>query len=560
MVKWHKKLSGLILGLLLLTIFPHQSAWSQVNNEVKNAQIRAILRNFSNYRYSDITVYRVEPGDYLTRILSRLNPEPTPMPETAQRFQESYGALAERIRSEILGGIETIDELREALQDEPSFTQAVQIRAQSYIDYQIGEYRRAQSNFRNVYVVTTRVRPDEGDDAKIIALLPTTRDEEEVSNMQGVDRGGIRTYIDLSQPNNTELASLVVDAIRQESVRNVTIDAQGIDGEIVLARPVYGNTTPISEDNLQEYMRISEGNPNRTINPDALNEVIDSLFDLVSYRRYDVGIVDSSLLEPGVEPVFTRGLPLYGVEVRYGLEEINYPSIWSERLAVNALWGTSRLGVILPTRGWAGLSESFGQTRKLTSAGWGINTALDFPIRIISESGVFNFAGGYVFDDASSTNHKSFYSQINAPSDFLVRYDAQLHYSFAVNIDRDHFFRFRLGGTVYGIEAWADLPNQNNIDPQTGEPVIEFQRGGTETIGGISGKIEYMATNNSTPYGAGLQYFDEAILANAWLQVPITRTFAMRIDAKGFAPILRDPRAWENKTVFIPSVRAIYNF
>jgi hypothetical protein len=337
-------------------------------------------------------------------------------------------------------------------------------------------------------------------------------------------------------------------------------------------------------------MRITEGQPMDYQYP---NEVIVSLFDLFSYRRYEAEIdpnsaattydrydaatgqtytydaatdelLDSAqgnnVVDNPTGIVYNRSLPKYGIEMRYGLEGINYPSIWSERVAVNAIWGSSKLGVILPTRGWAGLSTSFGQQRKLTSAGWGLNFALDFPIKIISKSGVFNFAGGYVFDKASPTEYKTFYDRTNALTDFLVRYDAQTHYSFAVNVDRDHFFRFKLGGTVYGVESWVDKDDSLNIDPNTNTFVKVFSKEATETVGGISGRIEYMATNNSTPYGIGLQYFDEAIMADAWLQVPITSYFAMRLDAKGFAPIFRDPRAWENKTVFIPTVRAIYNF
>ena len=39
--------------------------------------------------------------------------------------------------------------------------------------------------------------------------------------------------------------------------------------------------------------------------------------------------------------------------MRFGNDDIGYPSLWSERVAVNALWDANKLGVILPTSLWA---------------------------------------------------------------------------------------------------------------------------------------------------------------------------------------------------------------
>ena len=71
-----------------------------------------------------------------------------------------------------------------------------------------------------------------------------------------------------------------------------------------------------------------------------------------------------------------------------------------------------------------------------------------------------------------------------------------------------------------------------------------------------------MTKNISTPYGASVQYFDEGLGVNAWLQIPIIQnTFALRLDAKGYFKAFKDnPRAWEKKSVFIPMARFIVNF
>jgi hypothetical protein len=81
-----------------------------------------------------------------------------------------------------------------------------------------------------------------------------------------------------------------------------------------------------------------------------------------------------------------------------------------------------------------------------------------------------------------------------------------------------------------------------------------------QTVGGLSGAVDFMATAWSTPVGFTLSYFDETILGKAWLQVPIMDQFAVRFDARIFAPVFRDPRLWENDAVVMPAVNFIFNF
>jgi len=134
-----------------------------------------------------------------------------------------------------------------------------------------------------------------------------------------------------------------------------------------------------------------------------------------------------------------------------------------------------------------------------------------------------------------------------------------LHYTFGVAIDDDYMLRFGLGGTMYMMEKWF---NNLIVDPETRDSKIKYEMLDDETIGGVSGRIELMTRNVATPYGASIQYFDEALYTNLWLQVPIVEnTFSIRIDAKGyFKAFTNTPRIWENKSVFIPMVRFIVNF
>jgi hypothetical protein len=71
-----------------------------------------------------------------------------------------------------------------------------------------------------------------------------------------------------------------------------------------------------------------------------------------------------------------------------------------------------------------------------------------------------------------------------------------------------------------------------------------------------------MVKNIVTPYGISLQYFDEAVTGDVWLQIPIVKnTFSLRLDGKAFVKIIdKDLRPWEPKSVFIPNVRFVMFF
>ncbi|MFC2132054.1 hypothetical protein ACFLSQ_11530 [Bacteroidota bacterium] len=72
--------------------------------------------------------------------------------------------------------------------------------------------------------------------------------------------------------------------------------------------------------------------------------------DLISWKMYDkpgwfdwdagAFIVDSFASS-------NSNLPTLGIELKYGIDEINYQSFWSERLTAYALWKSMKLGMIL---------------------------------------------------------------------------------------------------------------------------------------------------------------------------------------------------------------------
>lgn len=539
-------------------------------------KFKNVLRSLSNYRYGDISVFRVE-GQLFADLQRYLNPPPVDKTGSIDKLMKKDQNLVDEIKRAVRR-TQIYDKIIEALENAGYAPNDLADRdVQNVIQYYLDERQYQSELFTGGYLVTSKYqRGETGEDLVVVGFMKTRVKPagNTVRDLRGVNPGDIITRYELTKldppPTSTKtypdkMYGYLKDQVIQNNVTNVTLEAQGIDDpDTRFVRPVFGNAVQINEDDVQQFIKITNGIPVSYVGP---NEITLSAADLISYRRYKPDptprIVtkiekDSAGNDVEVEQeivTYNSRLPLYGVEMRYGLEDINYPSVWSERVAVNAVWSQARLGVILPTNGWSSLATSFGNSRTMTNAGFGVNANVEVPIKIIAESGVFNFAASYVFDDATSTNHQRFDTVEQRSFDHLVRFHAQAQYTFAVKIDEYNLFRLRLGGTAYSMERWADKDSVVN-----GESKSFFRKFDSEFIGGISGRIEFMNTNWSTPLGASLQYFDEAVLGNIWLQLQASDNLGFRIDANMFTPVFRDPRAWENSAVFMPSIRAILNF
>jgi hypothetical protein len=429
---------------------------------------------------------------------------------------------------------------------------------------------------------------------------------------------------------------MVYNYFRQGNVENKSMEAKGIADDVRYFPPIFGNSTSlitgdiINSSDIQRFKRISEGSPEDMINTEyellvAADQIrwiqyekqfakdkngkiakpdyrlrlkngdivkIDQvkketkMFDQDAILNIDFeknAVYDSAGRYFNLEDIGARiinqnmsasngNLPKFGVELKYGIEDINYTSFWSERLAVNAIWKNVKFGVILPTAGWSSLStDLFKQDRKLTYASVGLQGKLDFPFVLIPRSDVFSLTFGYVFGDAqeSSWKKRSKEEETFNPiatrfdRDYLIRANAQLLYTFAISIDKDYFLRFGIGPTMYSAEAWGLFRDSVLVDDAL-VAKINYKKDASQskTVAGISGKIEFMATNNTTPYGAGVQYFDETLSMNAWLQIPvIENTFSIKLDASGyFVAFRKTKRAWENDNVITPMIRFIYTY
>lgn len=539
-------------------------------------KFKNVLRSLSNYRYGDISVFRVE-GQLFADLQRYLNPPPVDKTGSIDKLMKKDQNLVDEIKRAVRR-TQIYDKIIEALENAGYAPNDLADRdAQNVIQYYVDERQYQSELFTGGYLVTSKYqRGETGEDLVVVGFMKTRVKPagNTVRDLRGVNPGDIITRYELTKldppPSSSKsypdkMYGYLKDQVIQNNVTNVTLEAQGIDDpDTRFVRPVFGNAVQINEDDVQQFIKITNGIPVSYYGP---NEITLSAADLISYRRYKPDptprIVtrtekDSAGNDVEVEEeviTYNARLPLYGVEMRYGLEDINYPSVWSERLSVNAVWSQARLGVILPTNGWSSLATSFGNSRSMTNAGFGVNGNVEVPIKIIAESGVFNFAASYVFDDATKTSHQRFDTLAQRSFDHLVRFHAQAQYTFAVKIDEYNLFRLRLGGTAYSMERWADKDSVVN-----GETKSFFRKYDSEFIGGISGRIEFMNTSWSTPLGASLQYFDEAVLGNVWLQLQASDNLGFRLDANIFTPVFRDPRAWENSAVFMPSLRAILNF
>ncbi|MFN3270641.1 MAG: hypothetical protein ACK42G_08645, partial [Candidatus Kapaibacteriota bacterium] len=370
------------------------------------------------------------------------------------------------------------------------------------------------------------------------------------------------------------LYDLMMNAIIQRNVENKTIEAQGIGNPQWFARKVFGNTespffneADLTSFDIQKILRVSEGEPfNFGLKQ---NEVIISP-DWILWRQFPKpGYYDENgnfVVDPEMHS--NSDLPNFGLELKYGIDCINYISFFSERVTVSALWQNVKLGVILPTDGWASMGKNvFDIERRLTFASFGLAGSFDFPIKVIPKSGVFHFDFGYVVGDAKESKYKSrnidtltyqpTLAIAKSDFDYLVRGNAQAYYTFGAQIDNDYLFRFGLGATFYLVEKWYF-----DLDTADFRRKLLFKKYDEVSVGDISIRIDFMAQNIATPFGANLQYFNGGIGGGIWMQVPIVKnTFFLRLDGRGyFVPFKDKPEEWENKAYFLPMVRFIVNF
>jgi hypothetical protein len=607
-------------------------------------EIFQILESFNSFKYSNVFIYKL--GDNEVQTLNKVyGPQPPKWKsadDSIKIAKSTDNKYRKGTRSEIDGIFEKWLLEVDGNEKQNIENQITTALGRSYFEYKKGEIEYLNSKFTTGYVITNRFY--EKSELTIAALVLVTsesldEDQESISNDLS-DKKLVKLAVqmlsdDINVNGKTKkVYDFLYDNIIQENARNITLLAQGINSkDLKLLPEKYGTTYQISEDNIQQYLRITEGQP---MDYFGEHEITIGIFDLLRYRYYgslasqnldmnensistpeeSQGKVLDSAVQSEIDSsgdtqvqvqqarrVYNNYLPLFGAEIRYGLPEINYPSLWSERVTLNVMWQSNKLGVILPTNGWSSLANSlFNIERKLTNAGIGLYGSLDFPIKLLNQGGVFNMNASYVFGNANTNPVNTSFifqgrtaDQLNDSSSFrslnisyLPRFHAQFHYSFALNIDNSSYFRFKLGATAFTVERWLELDKPGGIDPQTNREIIEKKNRlsdqysyddlskyngldqlsiaaisglkPTEFIAGLSGRIEYYTKSETVPWGFAIQYFDGSFSGDVWLQVPILENLLLRSQAQFFQTAFRDPKPWEVGTIVIPTIQFVYNF
>ncbi len=561
----------LLIILLLSPLF--------AQDEASRTEMEQILGRFSNYRFGNISLYRLKNIGDIRRAI-RMRQEKA---AGVQISEDILKSIPQDVLSIIEDGVRADESLREiskAIEDRGLTPPEATLLEQAYQYFRAKYIGAAEQRIENAYLVTPRSKAGEVPNFIIALIISYSQSQELEKSLRNIGPNDIYTYDEMKNFrldttfSADNLYDLMMTALIQRNVENKTIEAQGIGNPQWFARKVFGTTTsPFANEadltsyDVQKILRVSEGEPFdfglKT------NELLVSP-DWILWRQFPKpGYFDDA----GNYVIDTMGssnsdLPNFGLELKYGIDAINYHSFFSERLTFSALWQNVKLGLILPTDGWASMGKNlFDVDRKLTYAGFGLAGSFDFPIKVIPKSGVFHFDFGYVVGDAKESKYKSrildslTYNPAEAIAksdfDYLVRGNAQAYYTFGVQIDDNYLFRFGLGATFYQVEKWF-----YDLDTSNFRRKLTFKKYDEVSVGDVSIRIDFMSTNIATPFGVNLQYFNGGIGGGIWLQVPIIRnTLAMRIDGRGyFVPFKDKQEDWENKGYFVPMVRFIVNF
>ncbi|MGB9771869.1 MAG: hypothetical protein ACPLX7_07820 [Candidatus Kapaibacteriota bacterium] len=571
-----KKFGMKILTFLLSLVFL-SPIYAQ--DEASRTEMEQILGRFSNYRFGNISIYRLKNISDVRRAIKMRQEKAAGI----QINEEILKTVQQEVLSIIEDGVKADESLREisaAIENRGYTPPEATILEQVYQYFRSKYAGTAEQRIENAYLITTRSKPNELPKVIIALILSYSQSQDLEKSLRNIGPSDIYTYDEMrnfkldTTFSADNLYDLMMNALIQRNVENKTVEAQGIGNAQWFARKVFGNTeSPFANEadltsfDVQKILRVSEGEPFDF--GLRQNELLVSA-DWILWRQFpkpgyydDAGnfVVDTTMSS-------NWDLPNFGLELKYGIDGINYFSFFSERLTLSALWQNVKLGLILPTDGWASMGKNvFDIERKLTYGNFGLAGSFDFPIKVIPKSGVFHFDFGYVVGDAKESKYKSrnldsmTYNPLDAIAksdfDYFVRANLQAYYTFGVQIDNNYQFRFGLGATFYQAEKWF-----YDLDTANFRRKLTFKKYDETSVGDVSVRIDFMATNIATPFGANLQYFNGGIGCGVWMQVPIIRNWlAVRIDGRGyFVPFKDKPEEWENKGYFVPMVRFIVNF
>lgn len=394
-----------------------------------------------------------------------------------------------------------------------------------------------------------------------------------------------------------DLYELANAYIRQSNIENVTLEALALEDDfwtgktVGVSKPlITGNS--LNERDIQLFKRISNGD---AIDAYGKGYEIELSSDLIRFTKFKefytkkksssrknrrsrgrtTEVKDTTAEEEDKGPVpdmtvsNNGSLPKFGVELKYGIDDINMPSLWSERATLSVFWEQAKFGMILPMGDLTASDKDvnlFSHKRKFTSAGVGFAGELDFGFPLIPNSNVFNLSFGYVFGDADESSFNKDRRNFDIENfqgddfhDYVIRANARLLYTTGIAIDNDYLLRFGVGGAFYNVETW-NYQQSTTDDEFDSDKEPTYQKYESESIGNFIVKIDFLTKNTSTPYGVNVNYFDGSLQVNGFVIFPVVNDFLIKVNAKGTS-ILRDQEhPWEVDGIFQPNINFIYRF
>lgn len=605
----------LFVGLAAAFVQPLSAQTTEDREVTKlNRRLNSLIRSIDDIKWNNITIYRLE-DEFRQRLISGMQAEDRADLDRLAGFCETiYDEPLPGDCAEAMISIASSTRGRTPAGFKSAIAQRYNIDAE-YIDEE--ELSQAYSLARSIvtrrdarpkqfYLITSRDK----NPTRLIALLGVSVSDAtgEIAIKNVWAGSDLFTYLSTNSPNSSDGSTY--EELRSQAseqspsgLSNQMFTLRKLD-EILITDRTTVRATAIDEGRYQNVLiGVSEGRPLRAPYKAPVDEsdstaVPEEEGDLFNSEGGGSGLfgetggtpsnVFANSTQPGTQEYpYEIGIgtdvlasfraydlsgpiaaPKWGIELEANYDELNYPSIWGGRMTLSAILENIRIGAVLPMIRFGDstiATSGIGSRPQKIIGGYGIAFEGDFTAPVIQNSGLFNFHGSYTFSEVGPEQMTPFMFRPGTTigeEAYLIRYDFQAFYSFGFFADpaARHLFRLKVGGTVYGVETLRREEDTTLPVSETETPEYTLVKHNSEANGGVSGAIEYMRTGTWVPFGARLQYVDNSILTNLWMQFAVARNLDLKFDIKYFTPVFRDPYAWESSNLVVPAVTVRYHF
>lgn len=266
---------------------------------------------------------------------------------------------------------------------------------------------------------------------------------------------------------------------------------------------------------------------------------IYSLFNgfLVGNNNHDTATVITLRL---LESVGIRFSDQLGIEARLGNDDFGY-SFWSSGNAAFLVnYKRAKIGVHVPFAGGrtpGRVLDPFWTPRRIDGT-YGITGEFDF----------VNFGGSFIAGLRRTDVNGTY---VRPDSITTIRNMVQLWYSDVINDKPDaNLFRYKVGVGFHqiGHDALFNSGGTKPLSVETTEPPTSYV---SPYI-----KLEYVNRQSAKRFGGSLQYYNQWVLGDAWLEVIPNR---LRLELKTGAPVFRKHKPWESTHFLMLVVPITFN-